>query len=252
MKKSVVVLSGWMDSTTLLYKLLDQWKEVHAISFDYGQKHKKELEYAKATCDKVGCTHSIVDLSNITKLISNSSLTSDQEVPEWHYAEENMKKTVVPNRNMIMASIAIGYAVNIGASEVALWVHSGDHAIYPDCRPEFIDALNQVALISNFDPITIYAPYVSGIDKGDIVIEWLKYWVDYALTWTCYKWEWSPCGKCWSCMERLLAFKKARDNASTKDEEDSIRDTLYSSREVFDKYLQEAIELDEKYQSPLV
>lgn len=242
MTKTVIILSWWMDSTTLLYKLINQWKEIHAISFDYWQKHKKELEYAKATCDKIWCSHSIVDLSNITKLISNSSLTSDQEVPEWHYAEENMKQTVVPNRNMIMASIAIGYAVNIWANEVALWVHAGDHAIYPDCRPEFIELLNQIWHIANFDPIKIYAPYVEWVDKWDIVIEWLWYWVDYALTWTCYKWEWSPCWKCGSCMERLLAFKKAIDNWY-----DNIWDTSYLTKELFWRYLQQAVDLDNNY-----
>ena len=247
--KTVIVLSGGMDSTTLLYKLIAEWKEVSAISFNYWQRHSKELVFAKKTCDKLGISHEIVDISNITNLISNSSLTSkDIDVPEWHYAEENMKKTVVPNRNMIMASIAIWYAVNIWANELALWVHAGDHAIYPDCRPEFIEALNQVSQIANFEPVTIYAPYVEWVDKGDIVIEGINLWVDYSLTWTCYKWLDEPCGKCWSCMERLLAFDKARKYFNN----DNIYDPVYSSKEEFEKNLDEAIQLDNSFNNPIM
>lgn len=204
--KSVIILSGGMDSTTLLYKLLNQWKEVKAISFNYWQRHSIELERAKATCDKLWVDHTIVDLQSITKLISNSSLTSDMEVPEWHYEDENMKKTVVPNRNSIMANIAIWYAVNIWAEEVALWVHSWDHAIYPDCRPEFIDALDKLAQIANFQPVRIYAPYINS-DKTWIIKDWIELWVDYSLTHTCYKWWEKACGKCGSCQERLEAFE---------------------------------------------
>lgn len=206
--KSIIILSGGLDSTTLLHKLLAEDKDVVALSFNYGQRHKKELEMAKATCEKMGVPHRIVDITSITDLVSNSCLTSDTEVPEGNYADENMKKTVVPNRNMIMASIAIGYAVNIGAQEVALGVHAGDHAIYPDCRPEFIEALRAIAKIANYEPVDIYAPYLQ-MDKGDIVIEGVKLGVDYSLTWTCYKGGEKACGKCGSCTERLEAFQKA-------------------------------------------
>jgi len=204
--KSVIVLSGGMDSTTLLYKLKDEWKEVFAISFNYGQKHIIELDKASKTCERLWVDHKIIDLSCITELISNSSLTSDIEVPEWHYEDENMKNTVVPNRNSIMANIAIWYAVNIWAKEVALWVHSWDHAIYPDCRPEFIDALRNLAKIANYESVEIYTPYLD-TDKWWIVKDWLRLEVDYSLTHTCYKWKTRACGKCWSCQERLEAFK---------------------------------------------
>ena len=140
-KKTIIVLSGGLDSSTLLYKLINEGKEVKAISFNYGQRHSKELEYAAKTCAKLNIEHKIVDMIFLKELVSNSALTSDIAVPEGHYAGENMKQTVVPNRNMIMASIAIGWAVNEDFDEVALGVHAGDHAIYPDCRPEFIDAL---------------------------------------------------------------------------------------------------------------
>ena len=203
--KSVIVLSGWMDSTTLLYKLKAEKKDVYALSFNYGQKHKKELEYAKKSCEKLWVPHEIIDLSSITKLIFNSSLTGDIDMPEWHYADDNMKKTVVPNRNMIMASIAIWYAVNIWANEVALWVHDGDHDVYPDCRPEFIQALDNIAQIANYESVSIYAPFLWG-DKNTILKEWIELWVDYALTWTDYDWGEVPNYKTGSSVERNLAF----------------------------------------------
>jgi 7-cyano-7-deazaguanine synthase len=206
--KTVIILSGGMDSTTLLYKLLHEGKKVKAISFDYGQRHKRELNQAKETCSKLEIEHEIVDISNITKLISNSALTGDIEVPHGHYEAENMKLTVVPNRNMIMASIAIGYAVNLDYDEIALGVHAGDHAIYPDCRPEFIYALRDLSRISNFKSIEVYAPFLM-MDKGDIAIMGRKLGVDYKLTQTCYEGKEKPCGKCGACQEREEAFKKA-------------------------------------------
>ncbi len=206
--KTVIVFSGGMDSTTLLYKLLAEGKEVKAISFNYGQRHSKELKFAKDTCDKLGVPHKVIDISFIKELVSNSALTSDIEVPEGHYESENMKLTVVPNRNMIMASIAIGYAVNEDFDEVALGVHAGDHAIYPDCRPAFISALRNIAAIANFKPIEIYTPFLL-LDKGDIAIEGRELKVDYSLAWTCYKGLEKPCGKCGACAERAEAFAKA-------------------------------------------
>jgi 7-cyano-7-deazaguanine synthase len=206
--KTVIVMSGGMDSTTLLYKLLAQGKEVKAISFNYGQKHVKELEFAAKSCAKLGIEHKIIDMSFLKELVSNSALTSEMEVPEGHYEGENMKLTVVPNRNMIMASIAIGWAVNEDFDEVALGVHAGDHTIYPDCRPEFVEALNTIAHIANFKSIRIYTPFLN-IDKGDIAIIGRDLKVDYSLTLTCYKGKDKACGKCGSCQERLEAFQKA-------------------------------------------
>ncbi len=203
-----MILSGGMDSTTLLYKLLDEGKEVKAISFNYGQKHNRELVKAAETTEKLGVQHKIIDISFIKELVSNSALTSEEEVPEGHYEAENMKRTVVPNRNMIMASIAIGWAVNEDYDEVALGVHAGDHAIYPDCRPEFVEALNAIAQIANFKPIKVYAPFLN-MDKGDIAIEGKRLGVDYSLTHTCYKGGEEPCGKCGACQERTEAFAKA-------------------------------------------
>lgn len=208
MNKSVIILSGGMDSTTLLYKLISEGKSVEAISFDYGQRHKLELEKAKETCEALGIGHKIIDLSFIKQLISNSALTGDIDVPKGHYEDENMKLTVVPNRNMIMASIAIGYAVNIGAGEVALGVHAGDHAIYPDCRPEFIEALSTIAKIANYKPVNIYTPFLFNT-KGEIASVGKELNVDYSKTLTCYEGSEVPCGKCGSCTERIEAFAHA-------------------------------------------
>lgn len=208
--KTIIVLSGGMDSTTLLYRLISEGKEVKAISFNYGQRHSRELEQAAITCRNLGVEHKVVDLGFMRELASNSALTSDSiEVPEGHYEAENMKTTVVPNRNMIMASIAIGWAVNLDYDEVALGVHAGDHAIYPDCRPEFIEALRHISALANFKSIGICAPYLF-VDKGDIAIEGKELGVDYSTTHTCYKGEVVPCGKCGACQERAEAFTKAQ------------------------------------------
>jgi len=210
--KTIIVLSGGMDSTTLLYKLLAEGKEVKAISFNYGQRHSKELEYAAKTCQKLKVEHKVIDMTFLKELVSNSSLTGSEAVPHGHYEDESMKKTVVPNRNMIMASIAIGWAVNEDFDEVALGVHSGDHAIYPDCRPEFVEALNKVANIANFKSISIYAPFLN-IDKGDIAILGSELDVPYEDTWTCYEGGEVACGKCGACQERDEAFKKRTANS---------------------------------------
>ena len=203
--KTIVVLSGGLDSTTVLYNLLDRKHEVKAISFDYGQRHKKELDYAKQTTDKLGIEHEVIDMAFMKKYISNPALTGDIEVPEGHYEDENMKQTVVPNRNMIMASIAIGYAVNIDYDGVALGVHLGDHEVYPDCRPEFIYALKVIALVSNYKKIRIITPYLY-VCKDGIVKDGIRLKADYSKTWTCYKGGDLACGKCGSCQERLEAF----------------------------------------------
>lgn len=208
MEKVVLILSGGMDSTTLLYKLAAEGYDVYAISFNYGQRHNRELTVARRTCEKIGVKHRIVNVSGLKYLLEGSSLTSDIEVPEGHYADENMKKTVVPNRNMIMLSIATGYAVSIGAGKVFFGAHSGDHAIYPDCRKVFVAALNAVTKVANYQPIEVIAPFLE-LDKGDIAILGKRLGVDYSLTHTCYKGKKVACGKCGACTERLEAFKKA-------------------------------------------
>jgi 7-cyano-7-deazaguanine synthase len=207
-KKAVVVLSGGMDSTTLLYDVVAQGYETYAISFDYNQKHNKELGLAKQTCEKLGVNHRIVDLSVLNQ-VAPSALTRDNwEVPEGHYEAENMKETVVPNRNMVLISLASAYAMGLKAAKVFYGAHGGDHAIYPDCRPEFAEKLAEVIKIADWNVTELEAPYLK-MDKGDIVTKGKELNVDYSLTWTCYKGKEKACGKCGSCQERLEAFKKA-------------------------------------------
>lgn len=210
MEKHLVILSGGMDSTTMLYKLLKDNPQdiIEVISFDYGQKHRKELKMARKTCKKLKLKHDVIDIKKLQPYISNSALTSEKEVPHGNYADENMKQTVVPNRNMIMLSIAIGVAVNREVKDVYYAAHSGDHAIYPDCRPIFVEKLNEVAKIANYQSVEIKAPFLN-IDKGDIAIIGRDVGVDFSLTWSCYEGKQKPCGKCGACTERAEAFAKA-------------------------------------------
>ena len=206
-KKVVIIYSGGMDSYTSLHLARQQGYDVHAVSFNYGQRHSKELIYAKAVTEKYAIPHKIVDISSINQLIGGSSLTDDIDVPEGHYEEESMKQTVVPNRNMILLSMAVGYAVSIDAEAVYFGAHSGDHAIYPDCRTEFVDAMNAVCAIANYAPIAIRAPFLKD-DKVEILKIGLKLGLDYNETWTCYNGREKACGKCGSCQERLAAFEQ--------------------------------------------
>jgi len=245
----VAIFSGGLDSTTLVYMLLDDSFTPHLISFDYGQRHAKELEYAKRTSDKLGLRHDIVDLTGLTHLISNSALTSPKdersrepgetqefiEVPEGHYAEDNMKLTVVPNRNMIMLSIAAGVAVNNSYEFLATGVHAGDHFVYPDCRPEFIDVVNAAIVVGNvgFGPFTdeaavtshvtppsfIQAPFLHK-SKADIAYTALTLGVPIEDTWSCYKGGEKHCGKCGTCVERLEAVDEAVNQLADEGKQD--------------------------------
>lgn len=206
--KTVVVFSGGMDSTTLLHHLLDAGHEVKAISIDYGQRHVREIDAARQIAARVGVEHVVADLRAINPLLGSNSLSGrDVEVPEGHYEEESMKLTVVPNRNMIMLSVAIGWAVSMKFSAVAYGAHSGDHAIYPDCREEFAAALDQAAQLCDWNPVKLLRPFVA-MDKGDIARRGHVLGVPFELTWTCYKGGKLHCGKCGACGERREAFAK--------------------------------------------
>lgn len=205
-QKVVVIYSGGMDSFTVLNKALADGFDVYPLSFDYGQRHKKELDYAASVCKELNLIHKIVDISAINSLVGGSSLTSDIAVPEGHYKEDSMKSTVVPNRNMILLSLAIGYAVSIEAPKVYYGAHSGDHAIYPDCRPEFVQRMNDVSQIANYETVEIYSPYLM-VSKIDILTDGLQMGLDYSKTWTCYNGREKACGKCGACQERLEAFE---------------------------------------------
>ncbi|SET46014.1 7-cyano-7-deazaguanine synthase QueC [Thalassotalea agarivorans] len=206
-EKVVVIYSGGMDSFTVLNRALKDGKHVYALSFDYGQKHVKELECAAKVCESLNVPHKIIDITAINQLLAGSSLTDDIDIPEGHYEDDNMKSTVVPNRNMILLSLAVGYAVSVEASQVYYGAHSGDHAIYPDCRPEFVEKMNDVCQIANYEPVEIYSPYLH-VSKIDILTDGLNMGLDYSDTWTCYNGREKACGKCGACQERLEAFEK--------------------------------------------
>lgn len=211
-EKVVVIYSGGMDSFTLLNQVIADGYTVFPLTFNYGQKHVREIQAAREVCAALGLAHKVVDVSAINQLMLSSSLISDShiDVPEGHYEADNMKSTVVPNRNMILLSLAIGYAVDIGANKVFYGAHAGDHAIYPDCRPEFVKAMDAVSRIANYEPVSIETPYLNA-SKGDILRSGLAMGLNYANTWTCYNGRGKACGKCGACNERLEAF--AENNA---------------------------------------
>lgn len=204
--RTVLVYSGGMDSTTLLYFLREQGQEVFALSVDYGQRHKKELEYARSLTGDLGVVHEVADLSGIQNLLGGSSLTAtDIEVPEGHYAEETMKLTVVPNRNMILLSVAAGWAISKKCDTVSYAAHSGDHAIYPDCREAFAQALDQTIQLADWHVVSLNRPFVDKT-KADLVRLGSDLGVPFERTWSCYKGGETHCGRCGTCVERREAF----------------------------------------------
>jgi len=212
-EKVVAVVSGGLDSTVLVHHLRDLGLEVAMISFDYGQRHRKELGFAKMTATRFGIEHQIVDLTNVTNLISKSVLTDhSRDVPDGHYAEESMRQTVVPNRNAIMLNIAAGWAISLGAKSIATAIHAGDHYIYPDCRPAFRESLTEMLRVANEGFVdrffTVRAPFVYST-KGDIVKLGDALGVEWSETWSCYKGGEKHCGSCGTCFERREAFAEA-------------------------------------------
>lgn len=209
--KIVQCFSGGLDSTVLLYHLRKEGYEVHCLSVDYGQKHERELLMAgRITAGVWGLEHVTVSLSpSILPLLKGSSQTdSSVPVPEGHYAEESMKATVVPNRNMILLSLATAWAVSIKAREVAYAAHAGDHAIYPDCRPIFANRMADVMYVCDYEPIQLRRPFI-GFAKADIVKFGAGLNVPFHLTYSCYKGGEVHCGKCGTCVERKEAFQLA-------------------------------------------
>lgn len=212
MKKAVAIVSGGMDSVTLAYLLDAEGYELHLLAFNYGQRHKKELQFAEMAAKALKAEFDIVNLSNLGKLLKGSALTDDIAVPDGHYASENMKITVVPNRNAIMLSIAYGVAVAENADIVATGVHAGDHFIYPDCRTKFIKAFDIASSLANEGfgnpDLKIIAPF-GEIGKDGIVKIGTELNVPYENTWSCYKGGDKHCGKCGTCVERKEAFQLA-------------------------------------------
>jgi 7-cyano-7-deazaguanine synthase len=221
MHDSVAIVSGGLDSTTLVYHMVDEGFAPLLLSFDYGQRHKKELEYAEATARRLKLDWKLVDLTGLTDLIgaSGSSLVSGTDVPDGHYAEESMKQTVVPNRNMIMLSIAGGVAVAEGAARLSIGVHAGDHFIYPDCRPGFISTMYMALVAGNEGFIRkdflLSAPFLFKT-KADIAYRAVELDVPLHLTWSCYKGDNIHCGRCGTCVERLEAFDEVNAHDKTE------------------------------------
>lgn len=210
----VMGLSGGMDSATLLAMLLDQGRQVHCCLFSYGATHGKyEMSAAKKIVayyqnkfpDKV-YSYDINIASVMASFSSNLLIACEREIPEGYYNAENMKKTIVPGRNLIFASILAGLAESIGATKIALGIHSGDHHIYPDCRTEFVKALDSTIYLSSDRKVEVIAPFIND-DKTAILQIGKALQVPYALTRTCYKNQSISCGKCAACRERLEAFE---------------------------------------------
>lgn len=211
--RSVTVVSGGLDSVVMACLLASRGVEQTVISFNYGQRHARELEYAARTAEALGARHHLVDLSALAGVLTGSALTdADIEVPDGHYSDESMRATVVPNRNAIFLSIATGLAVSISADAVAIAVHAGDHPIYPDCRPAFITAFERQARIANEGfarpGLRIEAPFLTST-KADIVRLGAELGVDFSATWSCYRGGDRHCGTCGTCVERREAFRDA-------------------------------------------
>ncbi|MBP2233539.1 7-cyano-7-deazaguanine synthase [Sinorhizobium kostiense] len=208
--KTIVICSGGLDSVSLAHKVATERELVGLLSFDYGQRHRKELNFAAACAKRLGVQHQIIDIREIGRHLTGSSLTDDVAVPDGHYAEETMKTTVVPNRNAIMLAIAFGVAAAQKADAVAAAVHGGDHFIYPDCRPGFIAAFQKMQnhALEGYANVTLYAPYVH-VSKADIVADGAKHRTPFAETWSCYKGGVRHCGRCGTCVERREAFHLA-------------------------------------------
>jgi len=207
--KSLLIYSGGLDSTVLLRQLLAAGDEVLTLTVDYGQRHRRELVHAERIAKLYGVEWRLADLRSITPLLAGSSQTSaDIAVPHGHYAEESMKQTVVPNRNMIMIAVAGGWAISEKCDRVAYAAHTGDHVIYPDCRPEFAAALGQALQLADWHPVELYCPFI-GLTKGQIVAQGAELGVDFSLTWSCYEGGEIHCGECGTCFERREAFAAA-------------------------------------------
>lgn len=209
MKSSVLLLSGGVDSATALLELLDQRVQVHALSVHYGQRHLKELDYARKLAERYEVAHQIIDLSSLKPLIDQSSQTGDIEVPLGHYTAENMKQTIVPNRNMILLSLAAAWALNLKAESVCYAAHSGDHHIYPDCRPEFAEAMNHAFQLCDWQRVNLLRPFIHWT-KAEIVKRADTLGLDFDLTWSCYQGKERHCGECGTCVERKEAFQIAK------------------------------------------
>ncbi len=207
MKDSVIILSGGMDSVTMLYEFEE--RIALAVSFDYGSNHNsREIPFAHQHCMDLGIRHIVIPLEFMSKYFKSSLLEGPEAIPEGHYEDENMKSTVVPFRNGIMLSIAVGIAESAGLKHVMMANHGGDHTIYPDCREEFVNSFSEAARTGTFVGVTLLSPYTN-LTKADIARKGKELGVDYSKTWSCYKGGVVHCGRCGTCVERREALAEA-------------------------------------------
>lgn len=204
--KTVVLLSGGMDSVTAFYQVRREHEVVAALSFDYGSKHNScEIPFAKLHAERAGVPHRTIDLGFMNDCFASDLLKSGGEIPDGHYAEENMKRTVVPFRNGIMLSVACGFAESVAAEGLAIAAHSGDHAIYPDCRETFMQGMATAMQEGTYLKVQLVRPFIS-MDKTAIAKLGAELGVDFSETWSCYKGGDTHCGTCGTCVERREAF----------------------------------------------
>ena len=206
-KDSLIIVSGGMDSITLLHERKDTI--ALAVSFDYGSNHNaREIPFARLHCQRLGIRHVVIPLAFMQQYSKRALLEGADAIPDGHYADSNMKSTVVPFRNGIMLSIAVGIAESNSLRRVLIANHGGDHAIYPDCRPEFITAIDAAAKAGTYVDVAIEAPYTN-ISKTDIARRGKSLAIDYSETWSCYKGGQVHCGTCGTCVERKEALREA-------------------------------------------
>lgn len=204
--KAVVLLSGGMDSVTALYEARAHHEVVGAVSFHYGSKHNdREIPFAKHHAERFGIEHRVISLAFVGELFKSDLLSSGGEIPKGHYEEETMKKTVVPFRNGIMLSIAAGFAESMDAQGLVIAAHAGDHAIYPDCREDFMKAIGDAIRLGTYAGIEVLRPFIA-MSKADIARRGHELHVDYVQTWSCYVGGQTHCGECGTCVERREAF----------------------------------------------
>ena len=223
MKKKVVVLvSGGMDSVSALYEAHRTHQVIGALSFDYGSKHNhKEIPFAASHSQHLGIPHHVIRLEFVGQLFKSDLLKSGGAIPDGHYEEQSMKKTVVPFRNGIMLSIAGGFAESIEAQGLVIAAHAGDHAIYPDCREDFMKAMGDAIRLGTYAQIEILRPFIHST-KAEIARRGHELGVDFSKTWSCYKGETVHCGTCGTCVERREAFMLAGLSDPTAYRETSV------------------------------
>lgn len=207
LRDSVIIYSGGLDSTTLLYE--EQERIALAVTFDYGSNHAaREIACACYHCKQLGIEHVVIELGFMGKYFNSSLLSGGEAIPSGNYDEENMKSTVVPFRNGIMLSIACGLAESRGLTRVLIANHGGDHAIYPDCRPEFVKAMNGAMQAGTYEGVQLVAPYTN-LTKADLVRRGARLGIDYGHTYSCYRGGERHCGTCGTCTERKESFREA-------------------------------------------